>query len=111
MTGCVLLQEEQIGAAGTTYEFLKGSRQSRQSAPITPFMNLDVPIGKGDATGTVMITCREIHQLGCNFVDGKIAVIDAVRPLVDKHNGIAWAGQENGRELGEDLERLVAPSR
>jgi len=40
-------------------------------------------VGKRDAAGAIVIAGREIHQLGLNLVDGKIAVIDAVGPLVE----------------------------
>ena len=57
-------------------------------------MHFDVSISKAQGTGSVVIACRVINDTDLLSVqtvvhcNGQIAVVDAVRMLIDEHIGI-----------------------
>jgi hypothetical protein len=79
-------------------EFMEGGLKWGQGPAVAPFVNLGMAIGKSDSARAVVIAGGEIDELWCVHVDSEVAVIEAIRALIQEHHSVArpWRGNIGG---------------
>src|SRR5436190_19567748 len=84
----MFLHPENVLVLGAGNVKLQSRSQRWHSAWVAPFMNFGMAIGKREATGAIMITCRKINNgrfgdVGIAIhLDYKISIIDTILAFI-----------------------------
>src|SRR5258708_37984708 len=86
MTDCraALLQPSQVSRIGCRGQISGWIAIVSDQIGVLPFLDLNMPVGKGNAAGVVMIGRGLVNPGGRSGITNKPAVIDAVRIFINE---------------------------